>query len=698
MASILADLSLRITAQVAELQKGIQSAKEQVKSFQTNVKKLNSDLKAGFKDAASNVGQSLNIMTGGLSGLMSTGVQAFKTLASSVKGFASAFMATGIGAIIAAVALAIGGLVAAFKRSGEAADKMEEVLGFLRGVLDYFIGQLVKVGEWLIKAFSDPKEAIKDLWNVIKENLVTRFQGVIQMFTAGWEIIKNGAMGAGLAIKGIFDKDAKEQAKQYFDAAAEGAKKVGEAVVMITTGKTISELKEIKDEIIAAGKTGLGLAQQEDALMDKQIKNTVELARMETKLAQTREQLAGEAGKTEESRLKRQELLNSIMSQMDAISRRRIDYAYEEWKLLEAQAKAASDTSDDTRLKIAQAQANYENEVARASEEVLRFKKQEATVDAQIAADIAKQAENEKAYQNELMKLEQENTLLKMKDARLVAETKLQYEKENALAEAQSAKERELIEANYLAKVGQLHDEWRTEDLEKAQTAAQTRLAKELENDKLTKDQRLASLEELHTQGLVKDQEYEDAKTAILQAAEEQRAQITQLAFDAALSITDTLANLYEAAKNRELRAAGDNAAKKEQIEKKYAEKQKKISIAQAIINGALAITKAFADLGPIAGAITSVLVAASTAAQIAVISSQSFAKGGLVYGETLATVGDYPSASVNPEVIAPLNKLQKILAESSSNQVLKGDVRFVIEQNQLVGILNDYNRKNIYF
>ena len=39
MASILADLSLRITAQVAELQKGIQTAKEQVKSIQTNVKK-----------------------------------------------------------------------------------------------------------------------------------------------------------------------------------------------------------------------------------------------------------------------------------------------------------------------------------------------------------------------------------------------------------------------------------------------------------------------------------------------------------------------------------------------------------------------------------------------------------------------------------------------------------------------------------
>lgn len=677
MASILADLSLRITAQVAELQKGIQSAKEQVKSFQTNVKKLNSDIKAGFKDAASNVGQSLNIMTGGLSGLMSTGVQAFKTLASSVKGFASAFMATGIGAIIAAVALAIGGLVAAFKRSGEAADKMEEVLGFLKGVLDYFIGQLVKVGEWLIKAFSDPKEAIKDLWNVIKENLVTRFQGVIQMFTAGWEIIKNGAMGAALAIKGIFDKDAKEQAKQYFDAAAEGAKKVGEAVVMIATGKTVDEIKEIGKAIVQSGNAGLRVAQLEDALMEKKIKDTTELAAMEAQLASNREKLAQESGKTEESRLKRQQLLEQILAEQDAIAQRRIDFAQTELALVKAQVAAtAGDTSDESRLKIAEAQAKVDEVRRQAAVEKVRFLRQEASLEQQIADDLAKQAKAELDYQKELQKLEQETTLLKMKDARLVAETKLQYEKETALEEAKSAKERELIEANYLAKVGQLHDEWRAEDLEKAQIAAQDRLSKELENDKLTKDQRLASLEELHTQGLVKDQEYEDAKTAILRAAEEQRAQITQLAFDAALSITDTLANLYEAAKNRELKAAGDNATKKEQIEKKYAEKQKKISIAQAIINGALAITKAFADLGPIAGAITSVLVAASTAAQIAVISSQSFAQGGLVYGETLATVGDYPSASVNPEVIAPLNKLQKILAESSSNQVLKGEFR----------------------
>lgn len=37
-------------------------------------------------------------------------------------------------------------------------------------------------------------------------------------------------------------------------------------------------------------------------------------------------------------------------------------------------------------------------------------------------------------------------------------------------------------------------------------------------------------------------------------------------------------------------------------------------------------------------------------------------ANGGIVYGETLVNVGEYPGASVNPEVIAPLDKLQSMV------------------------------------
>lgn len=39
-----------------------------------------------------------------------------------------------------------------------------------------------------------------------------------------------------------------------------------------------------------------------------------------------------------------------------------------------------------------------------------------------------------------------------------------------------------------------------------------------------------------------------------------------------------------------------------------------------------------------------------------------AFAKGGLVYGDTLAQVGEYANAKSNPEVIAPLDKLQSII------------------------------------
>ncbi len=74
--------------------------------------------------------------------------------------------------------------------------------------------------------------------------------------------------------------------------------------------------------------------------------------------------------------------------------------------------------------------------------------------------------------------------------------------------------------------------------------------------------------------------------------------------------------------------------AKKLQIEKEAFERDKKRSIIQAIINGALAISKTLASYGfTPAGLIASGLQAFSTAAQVAVISNQKFAKGAIVKG-----------------------------------------------------------------
>ena len=151
--------------------------------------------------------------------------------------------------------------------------------------------------------------------------------------------------------------------------------------------------------------------------------------------------------------------------------------------------------------------------------------------------------------------------------------------------------------------------------------------------------------------------ESEDKITAIKKAAADQQTtdaneaqnKRTEIVSQAEKNIGEIMAiasNLFQAQMNNELNAAGDNAEKREAIEKKFAKRQQKVSILQAIINGALAASKTLAQLGGV-GAITPAgiaalgLIAASTASQVAVIASQKFAKGGLVHGKSHAQGGE---------------------------------------------------------
>jgi len=67
-----------------------------------------------------------------------------------------------------------------------------------------------------------------------------------------------------------------------------------------------------------------------------------------------------------------------------------------------------------------------------------------------------------------------------------------------------------------------------------------------------------------------------------------------------------------------------------ERVNKEFAKKEKNAAKAQAVINGALAVTKVYAQLGTLA-TFTVPLIIAATMAQLAVIESQQFAKGGIV-------------------------------------------------------------------
>ena len=91
----------------------------------------------------------------------------------------------------------------------------------------------------------------------------------------------------------------------------------------------------------------------------------------------------------------------------------------------------------------------------------------------------------------------------------------------------------------------------------------------------------------------------------------------------------------------------------------------------------------------PIVGAIMAAAAIASVVAALATV--PKFAAGGLAYGPTLGLFGEYPGAARNPEVVAPLDRLRTLLRSPEESF---GHVEFEIRGDRLVGVLNKYTAK----
>lgn len=121
----------------------------------------------------------------------------------------------------------------------------------------------------------------------------------------------------------------------------------------------------------------------------------------------------------------------------------------------------------------------------------------------------------------------------------------------------------------------------------------------------------------------------------------------------------------------------------------------------EAIAGGA----KAVASLGPIGPVLAIAAVAAITAALVSAFAkakSQKFSTGGIFKGTS--GVGDKNWARLNDGEMVLNTRQQKklfemlnksgIIENNSSNNILSGDVNFVIEADKLVGTLSNHNRK----
>ena len=127
-------------------------------------------------------------------------------------------------------------------------------------------------------------------------------------------------------------------------------------------------------------------------------------------------------------------------------------------------------------------------------------------------------------------------------------------------------------------------------------------------------------------------------------------------------------------------------------------EENKNLAASMAIVSAAASIAQLIAGFvaklnapGSTVGIWDYIAAAATgTATIIGCITSLkgvgAFAEGGVVRGPTLALVGEYAGATNNPEVIAPLSKLQSMI--QTEQGASGGKVEFEIKERKLRGVL----------
>jgi len=158
--------------------------------------------------------------------------------------------------------------------------------------------------------------------------------------------------------------------------------------------------------------------------------------------------------------------------------------------------------------------------------------------------------------------------------------------------------------------------------------------------------------------------------------------------------------DMYSKQMDAELKMAGNNEKKKEQIIKEYAKKQQKIATIMAIIKTAQAVAGALADYPFPYSLIPAALVAIAGGIEIGTIKSQTFAKGGIV-GGTSFTGDQVPILANSGEMMINKNQQTQMFnllnrKGSSMNNELYGTIR-VDGQDLLLAITNAEKFKNIY-
>lgn len=268
--------------------------------------------------------------------------------------------------------------------------------------------------------------------------------------------------------------------------------------------------------------------------------------------------------------------------------------------------------------------------------------KQQANLRAAEQAHFEQQVAVEQAYQDALAKvmeqgeMQQELTLKQQRDQKLEVlkgyyQAALNMAKQNGEDTAQLEKAYKdvqiQIEKEYITKQKELLDE---QDEKKKQARQALGFDQQSEYDR-----QLQQLKQALDNQYITQEEYEEKVQGLKRGSFMKQVQLyTNLFSNAVTSLQNAEMANVDAKYDAEIKAAEGNTALQEKLEKKKANEKLKIQkkyadvnfamqVAQIISNTAVSIMKAYSELGPIAGSVAAALMGVTGAAQLAVANAE---------------------------------------------------------------------------
>ena len=279
--------------------------------------KVESDIGQTSKDAKDLAGEfkimgvSLNSVKAGIASVGKTAKASFATIRAGI-------MSTGIGALL----IAVTALISYFTNTKRGADKLQQAMAGLGAVVSVITDLFSRAGETIFNAFSNPKEALMDLANFIKDQFMNRITGIIDGFMAvgkiaqsalslDWDGVTEGAEEyAGALVQvatGMDTEQQKEFAQGFKDITAEIKL---ETAAMIELTKRTQELRDADNEfLVQKAKTRQEIekarliAEDETKSAKERLDNLKRALDLETQTTQKELQLARERMKVQEEEM-----------------------------------------------------------------------------------------------------------------------------------------------------------------------------------------------------------------------------------------------------------------------------------------------------------------------------------------------------------------------------------------------------------